>query len=289
MIKKAFYKATHGKIWGFLIGSFGAALAFFMMGKTLLHLEMTESILLGLGILVGIFILRFFYFFFIEVVIFIHNSYVDSIWGEAIIELKNAYAIMHYLRKLDHINNEDFMNSLCAFCDILKGIFDRKTKADCCVSIKVPSGQFSSIESWVLTNLCRDTSHKNRDTNDYEKTKHTVIGNTPYSVIVSKLLDQKHKEKAFYLNNDIQGTKDYRNTSRDLYQNGLPYQSELVYAIIPAKTDDNLRHELLGFLCIDCNKKDAFDENRYDLPMVEGIVDGIYDIILLRNKTTKPN
>lgn len=38
-----------------------------------------------------------------------------------------------------------------------------------------------------------------------------------------------------------------------------------------------------GFICIDCNMKDKFDETRYDIPMVEGIADGIYDIILKRN------
>ena len=287
MIKNAFFKAIHSLIWRFLIGSFGAAIAFFMFGKNTFGLSVAQSLLLALAVLMAIFISRFLYYLFVEIVVYIHNTYVDSIWGKAIVELKDAYAIMHYLRKKEQINNEDFMNSLCAFCDILKGIFDRKTKADCCVSIKVPSGQFSSIEAWTLTNLCRDTFHRSRDTNAYENTKHTVIGNTPYSVIVSKLLDQKHKEKAFYLNNDIQGTKDYRNTSFDLHQVGLPYQSELVYAIIPAKSDDDHRHELVGFLCVDCNKKDAFDENRYDLPMVEGIVDGIYDIILLRNKTSK--
>lgn len=287
MIKKAFLKALRSNLWRFLAGDIGTALAFFLVGKNYLSYDYIESFLFGIIVFIAIFFVRFLYFFLIEVVVYIHNTYVDSIWGKAIVELKDAYAIMHYLRKQETIDDVIFMNSMCAFCDILKGIFDRKTKADCCVSIKVPSGQFSSIEAWELTNLCRDASHRNRDTNDYERTKHTVIGNTPFSVIVSKLLGIKHEEKAFYLNNDIPGTKDYRNTSVDVYQKGLPYQSELVYAIIPIKSDDKHRYELVGFLCIDCNKKGAFDENRYDLPMVEGIVDGIYDIILLRNKTIK--
>lgn len=287
MIKKAFYRALHSNLWKFLAGNFSTALAFFLAGKNYLSFNNTESFLLGIIVFISIFFARFIYFFLIEVVVYIHNTYVDSIWGKAIIDLKDAYAVMHYLRKQETIDDKIFMNSMVVFCDILKGIFDRKTKANCCVSIKVPAGQFSSIEAWELTNLCRDTAHKNRDTNEYETTKHTVIGNTPFSVIVSKLLDTKHEEKAYYLNNDIQGTKDYRNTSVGVYHDGLPYQSELVYAIIPIKSDDKHRHELLGFLCIDCNKKDAFDENRYDLPMVEGIVDGIYDIILLRNKTIK--
>ena len=287
MIKKAFFRALRSNIWKFFAGNFGTALAFFWAGKNYLSYDDTKSFLLGIFVFIAIFFVRFLYFFLIEVVVFIHNTYVDSIWGKAIIELKNAYAIMHFLRKQETIDDKIFMNSMYAFCDILKRIFDRKTKADCCVSIKVPAGQFSSIETWELTNLCRDTSHRNRDTIDYKATKHTVIGNTPFSVIVSKLLDTKHEEKAYYLNNDIQASKDYRNTSVGIYQEGLPYQSELVYAIIPIKSDDKRRYELLGFLCIDCNKKGAFDENRYDLPMVEGIVDGIYDIILLRNKTIK--
>ena len=46
---------------------------------------------------------------------------------------------------------------------------------------------------------------------------------------------------------------------------------------------------MCGFLCVDCDKKNAFDERGYDVPMVEGVVDGIYDIILRRIMTNHQN
>lgn len=35
---------------------------------------------------------------------------------------------------------------------------------------------------------------------------------------------------------------------------------------------------MLGFLCVDCEQGDRFDE-KYDPVLLEGVVDGIYDIL----------
>lgn len=285
MLKRAFNRTIHCKLVSFFItGSFGSSVAFFLFGKNLWNLDEIRSVLLALGVLAILYIVRFVYFLFIEVIVFIHNAYVDSIWGDAIIDLKNAYAQIHFLRKKDKISDEEFMSTLVSFCNILKVIFDRKTKGNCCVSIKVPAGQFDSIETWNLANLCRDDKHQDRDTTRYCNTKHTVLGNTPYTIIVDNLLSNNPKMPAYYINNDIENTRDYRNTSRNLHSENLKYYSELVHAIIPILGDHEYQHELLGFLCVDCDKKNAFDVSRYDVPMVEGIVDGIYDIILMRTK-----
>lgn len=288
MIKRAFFKTIHGKIWGyFFLGGFGSLIALALIGKNFFQLSITCSVLLGIIIIIGIFILRYLYYFGIEIISFIHNTYVDSIWGKAIVDLKDAYAKVHYLRKQGEFSDEAFMETLVSFCNILKDIFDRKTKGCCSVSIKVPAGQFDSIETWNLANLCRDDSHHDRDTIQYGETKHTVIGNTPYTVIVNSLLNMKQRPIPYYINNDIENTKDYMNTSRELHQETQRYQSELVYAIIPIIGEHEYKHELLGFLCVDCDKKNAFDIQRYDVPMIEGVVDGIYDIIKEKMKKSK--
>lgn len=287
MIKRVFFHTIRGKIWTyFILGSVGAPIALALVGKNFLGLDIVCSVLLAVAFLSALFILRFLYFALIEIIVYIHNSYVDSIWGETIVDLKDAYAKIHYLRKQGAFSDEDFMETLVSFCNILKAIFDRKTKANCCVSIKVPVGQFDSLETWNLRNLCRDDSHQGRDTKQYEETKHTVIGNTPYTVIVNNLLNLKTNKYPFYVNNDIENTKDYMNTSRCLHQEHQRYKSELVHAIVPILGNHEYSHELLGFLCVDCDKKNAFDTQRYDIPMVEGIVDGIYDLI--KEKTKKP-
>lgn len=285
MISNNPLKNTFGRnIRYFLFGSFGSSVTIFTLGFSVFKLPLLQSVGLGFVLLILLFSFRFAYYLCKDLVYYIHNTYVDSIWGMAIIELKDAYANMHYLRKQEQITDDDFMIALVTFCETLKSIFDRKTKGNCCVSIKVPAGIFTSLQTWELCNLCRDRAHSCRDTKDYENMNHTIIGNTPYTVIINRLLDTRRKFKPYYLNNDIENTKDYMNTSERLYSNGLPYKSELVYAILPIKNDEEHRYDLAGFLCIDCDKKNVFDEKRYDIPMVEGIVDGIYDIIVRRNK-----
>lgn len=287
MIVQTFRNTFNGDMRKFLFGSLTGTITLFTLGLTVFQCSLPCSIVLGVAVITVLFLIRLLYFSCKGVIKYIHNSYVDSIWGEAIVDLKDAYALVHYLRKKDNITDEEFINILVSFCDILKKIFDRKTKGNCCVSIKVPVGQFDTIEAWNLSNLCRDSFHKGRDTQEYGKTKHTVIGNTPYAVICNNLLSKKQNMPPYYINNDIENTKDYMNTSRDLHQVSERYMSELVYAVVPIKGEHEYRHELLGFLCVDCNKKNAFDTNRYDIPMVEGIVDGIYDIIYSKTKHTK--
>lgn len=237
-------------IRNFLFGSLGSTVGIFTLGMTVLKVSITQSALMGIIFLIILFSIRFLYYLCKDLVRYIHNVYVDSIWGDAIIDLKDAYSILHYLRRQDEISDEDFMKALVTFCETLKNIFDRKTKGNCCVSIKVPTRMFNSLQTWELCNLCRDKIHSSRDTKDYEAICHTVIGNTPYLIIVNKLLDTKRKLKPYYINNDIENTKDYMNTSIDAYKDGLPYKSELVYAIVPVKSDGALRYDLAGFCAL---------------------------------------
>lgn len=286
MFKRSFKQAIKGNIWRFLLGSgsFGAIMTIFQAGKNFFSMGIEKSIFWASIFILAIFLIRFIYFIGMNIIIFIHNTYVDSIWGEAIIDLKDAYSEIHHLRKNENFNDVEFMNAMIIFCDTLKKIFDRKTKANCCVSIKVPIVESDKLETIELRNLCRDTYHKGRDTEQYMTTKHTIIGNTPYRVIVNKILKKSPKNLA-YVNNDIENTKDYDNTSKECNDKGiLPYKSELVFPIIPIKNDDTKSSKMCGFICIDCDKKGKFDEERYDVPMVEGIADGIYDVIMKRNQ-----
>jgi hypothetical protein len=183
----------------------------------------------------------------------------------------------------EDINSEDFIGVMIIFCDTLKKIFDKKTDADCCVSIKVPISVGESLESLELQNLCRDSSHRNRDTEQYKNIKHRIIGNTAYSLIVDNILKGNQKRLA-YVNNNIPNSANYINTSIECYPDGiLPYSSELVYPIVPIKGNETNQKDLKGFICIDCNKPNKFDESRYDIPMVQGVADGIYDIFANRN------
>lgn len=283
MWKKSFKQTIKGPIWKYTVGSLSAGLAVLLIGKNFFNMTIEKSVILGICLFIALFILRYAYYVLINTIIYIHNAYVDSIWGKAIVDLKDAYSEIHFIRNKERFDDKEFVETMIIFCDTLKIIFDRKTKANCCVSIKVPTTEDEQLETLEVKNLCRDTHHTNRDTSQYMSIKHSIIGNTPYRKIVNKILKGNQKNLA-YVNNDIEHTPDYDNTSIECYPDGiLPYKSELVYPIIPIRSVNSNNMKMKGFICIDCDQKDKFDENRYDIPMVQGIADGLYDLFVKRN------
>ena len=172
-------------------------------------------------------------------------------------------------------------------CDNLKKLFDKKTKANCSISIKVPqSGTVRADDS--VENLCRDTKHSaTRDTQKYTEANHTIIGNTAYTKVLNSV-QQRDENNFHYINNNISNTPDYQNTSRGLRSDDnnaddLPYKSELVYPIIPIqrKKDDDNDYRIWGFICVDCDAINGFD-SKYDKAIIEGVADGVHDILMAR-------
>jgi hypothetical protein len=285
MLKEILIKSVKWKVWTWCVPSLGGLVLILMFGSNYFNLDIKTSILLGVISLITLWLFRFLYLLCEALIKYCHNTFIDSIWGDAIVELKNAYSEIHSLRKQEDISDTEFITVMVKLCDTLKKIFDKKTKANCCVSIKVPISSGDNLETLELYNLCRDSSHKSksRDTEVYKQIKHSIIGNTAYSIIVNKILRGNQKHLA-YVNNNIAESSDYENTSKEAYQDGIfPYNSELVYPIVPIKGNETNHRALKGFICIDCNKSNKFDENRYDIPLVQGVADGIYDIFTKRN------
>jgi hypothetical protein len=276
---KSIQEACRGKIWKWLIGSVSALAFVLTFGKNYLNARIEISILIGIGILAFLFIFRLVSRLSINAIKHLHDKYREAVYGDAIILLKDAFAKVHALRKREVFDDKEFMAAMITFCDTLKTIFDKKTSANCGVSIKVATSGSVSAQASVH-NLCRDTKSRSRDTDAYKNINHTILGNTPYTKILNSVT--KGKKQFYYINNDISSNGDYENTSLDAYESCLPYSSELVVALIPAENESSTNYEVLGFLCIDCDKKNKFD-NRYDVAIVEGVADGIYDLIVARN------
>lgn len=297
IISQSFFSATKGGFWKWSVGSVGGVLGILLFGKNFLGTTARVSSLIGLGVFGFLFLLRFAIFLGKNLIGSLHYKYVDSIYGDAIILLKDAFARVHYLRKQPDSEDVHFMETMILICNCLKEIFDKKTKADCSVSIKIPiSGRGPISETSILMNLCRDTTNSlTRDTEAYKKQKHTILGNTAYTMIVNKAL-KGNRKLLYYVNNNIETTKDYLNTSREVYPGGkLPYKSELVIPITPIvpfmlksdKNEDSIQKyfEIWGFLCVDCTTEGKFDE-KYDLAIVEGVADGVVDVIINRKSST---
>lgn len=217
-----------------------------------------------------------------------------NIWGEAIKSLKEAYSHIHFMRKDEIISDETFMNGMIDFCDTLHDFYNGKTKAKCCISIKVPIKKVelddeSQLSTLSFVNLCRDSHHPMRDNPKYKSTIHTVIGNSAYNAVINNILkDYRNnptgKKTIGYVNNNIPEDNHYKTTS-PYDENNIPYKSELVFPLIPIKASESKKYVLVGFICIDCDDIDKFKNiQEYEAPMIEGVADGLYDIIYKRNE-----
>ena len=280
VLLKSFKGTLSSKLWKWLIGSSSAIFALLLFGKNFLNVTLKTSIKIGLIIILGIFVLRFFLFIIINSFKYLHNLYRDSKYGDAIVFLRDAFSKVHYYRQSKNKSDELFIKTMVYMCDSLQNLFSSKNACMCSVSIKVPvKGDLT--ENTSVMNLCRDNIHsKVRDNANYKAVDHTIIGNTAFRKSLNNVL-RNNPHGFHYLNNNISDTKDYDNTSKEVYPNGkLPYESEIVVPIIPFERDSNRTFEALGFLCVDCISKNKFDE-KYDVPLLEGVADGIYDILLV--------
>ena len=275
---KSFIQTFQKKNWRW-IGGIPGIITVSSFLQTFHHLEWWENLAI-LGVSLGA-LFALFYIFYISRNAYgwIHNVTVESIWGEVVKGLADVYAHIHEIERKDVISEKDVADALCAFCNKVKALFDKKTNSNCCVSIKVPISHYSDSGEWQsiqVKNVSRDQSHiSERDTPDYKDTNHDIVSNTAYSYIISMVIKESSKPR-IYLDNDVQSNPNYITSSN---RNEIPYKSELVVPIIPSRYKKLSEIFFCGFLCIDSDKKDSFDKEHYDIPMTIGLADGLYSII----------
>lgn len=275
-------QSIKGKIWKWLLGGIGSLLGVLQLFKNFFEVDILKSCLYGVVFLSLVFAIRCTAFLGQEGMKYLHFIYRESIYGDTIIALKNVFAKANALQRVKEFDEADFLAVMTDVCNELQFVFNKKTKSKCSVSIKIPiTGNVSETSS--VQNLCRDAEHTRiRDTDIYNKINHTIIGNTPFQKILNAVFTDNHR-KFVYINNDINASKDYENTSRGAYNEGvLPYASEIVYPLIPAYSTYKSKDNVLGFLCIDCQCKYEFDE-KYDVAIMECATDRLYDLMAINN------
>ena len=285
---ESFIRVNKWNLWNYLIpGSFGVLLSFLQIGKNFFNISIGKSALFALIAIVLMFLIRFLAAFMIGLFKYFHDVYKNDIYGNAIIILKDSFALLHHYRKTPGHQDEQFISTMVAMCNNLKKIFDEITHSQCSVSIKVPLLDKMITAETILVNLIRDTEHSkkdtslNRDTNIYCATKHTLFGNTAFINCFNKVISDRPDK--YYKNNNVNKSENYENTSRECHSDKiLPYNSELVLPIIPKINQNIKNYDCHGFLCVDCVKPNAFVGN-YDFAILEGVADGIYDVISERN------
>jgi len=247
IIIKSFKETLKSTLWKWLFGSFPALIAVLLAGKTFLNVTIENSIKIALIVIGVLILIRFIARIIINSFKYLHTKFKESVYGDAIIELKDSFSKVHYYRKTPGYQDEEFMDAMIGFCNSLKTIFDRITKSNCSISIKVPTQDIVD-EKTVLINLCRDSNnYDSRNTQKYNQTNHTIIGNTCFTKTLNSVL--LGSEKRYYLNNNIHSSRDYDNTSKGCFESAesLPYKSEFVHAIVPMLNEDDKNLPCHGF------------------------------------------
>ena len=264
---------------------------------------MSDSLVLKALLFLFIFLILLFLFYQIkQFCLYSWRKYIlikrESVYGNAIVLLSQAYANIHSNRYKE-LETTEVKTILVDFCDKIRDIYEFKTKSKCSVSIKIminlPESDSSISYDTQVVNLVRDSSCLNRYTNEYERVKHNIANNTCFQRIVAKFFSNKYNEM-FFLSNDIPSIDDYDNSSFQLYPKytdnltkteksrrkhyPLEYRSELVVSLAPLKIEEKINFPILGFLCVDCQleNQQVFD-SKYDIPLMQGVADGLYDFI----------
>ncbi len=280
VVLEAFESTNSKRFWLFLLSGWGSIVAILLFGKNFVGLNVVASCILGLLIVVAIWLGRFLFFLLKYSLKYLNSRYREIAYAESILILKDAFAKVHWLRKNSSVTDKDFKEAMLYLCDRLKEIFARLTRSTCSVSIKVAvKGTVTAIAE--VANLSRDQESRARDTHAYKSVQHLIFKNTCFLQIFTNFTDGK-KDKLFYVNNDIPADRSYQNTSREAYSDGkLPYDSEIVVPLIPLIRDEENNYNLLGFLCVDCKDRNKFD-GKYHVGLLQGVADGIYDLMLQR-------
>lgn len=195
----------------------------------------------------------------------LHNYYVDSVYVFAI-DKRRELSLKTNLFLCGDAADEESAEYLQSFCNTVKEVFDKLTKTNVAVSIKIvlPAKDTVKIDQQFrnaqVENISRDERSKSRNTDDYKKQLHTFMGNTAYLCIVNNISRNK-ESKFYYVNNNIAESEDYQNSSIDVYDDKqLPYNSELVCPIYLCKKDKEIDYGILGFICIDSPQTNTFKE-----------------------------
>lgn len=289
IFKISFVKTIKDKRWNWFFGSFSTLFTGLLLAYNYFeapsYLSSAAYFLYGIG---GLFILRLVFIFFQELYKYFYKKSAESKWGEAIVKLNLCWTKVNIYRETRGIQDQEFIDILQTFCDSLKIIFDKITSSNCSVSVKMPESGKVEGDATMIT-ICRDSSSsQTRNTKEYVSCNHNLLGNTCYAYSMNRLSKNGIKDpKRFYINNNIENSsKDYMNTSMDCYPilKRLPYKSELVHPIVRIYNEQIGVYDCHGFLCVDSNKNEVFDDN-YSVAILEGVADGLYDVISEVNLT----
>ncbi|CAN5509989.1 hypothetical protein BH11BAC3_BH11BAC3_23620 [soil metagenome] len=180
-------------------------------------------------------------------------------------------------KKLTSNSVNEMLGLLQIITDKFKLAFDQITESDCRITTKVFVVDQKEI---VIRTLTRD-SYSKPNNNLYDKSfKQGLYDDTAAATIFSG--------STYFLENDISRfASEFKNQNKFNRLEkawGYPYLSSLV---VPVKQESDGSDNIIGLLCIDSNRRNAFDKS-IDVHLAEGLADGMSQILIgIREGITK--
>lgn len=208
-------------------------------------------------------------------------------------DINTGFAHIHRVERQENAQAADIIQNLSDLCNSIHEAFTQVygTKIGVCI-------KFISIENnraKALTLVRDEYSKKNqRRTGTNDSTQHWIDANSDFEFIYTNI-DNDNEDTSFYHEGHLPICKDYKNTRlRPGWQSKNPipflenymrrknwplkYRSTLVVPIVPLMADEQSQDMLRGFLCIDRQKENIFNET-VDVSILKGISDGLYSQI----------
>ncbi len=202
-----------------------------------------------------------------------------AIYVKAFLSMIDLHSDINEFHSFVNPSPEKTINLWILICTKLKNIYDSITNSSTSVSIKIIIRGKSSLDSKIIT-LVRDNKTNYEGKTNYSTITHKITNNTNFFTILEAFLNGK-TEDIYYFSNNIATEKNYSSsysqyyTTKDEKTWALPYKSEIVVPITPLKKAQNRDVIMMGFLCLECESTDNFNET-LDVKILQSIADFLY-------------
>lgn len=221
-------------------------------------------------------------------------------YADAYGDINIGFSHLHRLRRIENITIDQILPELEKLCDEVSHAFSRvySGKIGVCIKFIVNDNGRPRCETLVRDSYSNAQSRKS---GTQDTTKHWIDANSDFEFIYSNF-DNDNVDTSYYLEHHLPTCRDYKNTRLKVgwkpksfalwpekyarkWNWPLPYKSTLIVPIVPLIANDQSQEAIRGFLCADSPKEGDFNKY-YDVDIMKGVADGIYNQIDLIHQLT---
>ena len=222
-------------------------------------------------------------------------------YADAYGEINLGFSYLHSLRRIDNPSIKDILPDLVKLCDAVSHAFSKiyGCKIGVCIKFIVNDNDRPRCETLVRDS---NSNSQSRKSGTQDETKHWIDANSDFQFIYDNFNDD-NVQTSYYLEQHLPNCHDYKNTRLKYNWNPktywpflaryarkwnwpLPYRSTLIVPIVPLLANEQSQDAIRGFLCVDSASEGIFNKY-YDVDIMKGVADGIYNQIDLINKLAK--